>query len=160
MTADARALIEELIVLMAAARMPAMTSPAIPAGSDCTMNREKIWSPGRSVGSKPDRPDRDADEQEQRELKHHDEPGTDQRHLRVPQGPGGKEALHDQLVRAVRCGGEERATDDPAKQRIGIVSEIAGLMITSLPASAARASTGATRRPADGHTKRGEPPAM
>ena len=75
----------ELWLLMAAARMPAMTRPAMPAGSDCTMNPEKTWSPGMPSGARPDRPDRDAHHQEEGELQHHHDAGTDQRHLRIPQ---------------------------------------------------------------------------
>jgi hypothetical protein len=52
-------------------------------------------------GARPHGPDRNADQQEKRELQHHDDPGSNQGDLRIAQGSRRKQALDDELVGAV-----------------------------------------------------------
>ena len=96
----------ELWLLMAAARIPAITSPAMPAGRECTMNAGEHLVARHAIGRQAHRPDCDAHEQEERELQHHDDAGPDERHLRIAQRAGREQALHDELVGAVRGGAE------------------------------------------------------
>ena len=93
---------------------------------------------GHPVGRQAGRPDGDADQQEERELQDHDDPGPDQGHLRIPQRAGGEQALHDQLVGAVRGGGEQGAADDAAEQRVRDGEGERGVDHLSLPAADAR----------------------
>src|SRR5207244_9877435 len=45
-------------------------------------------------------------QQEERELQDDEHPGTDEGPLRVPEAPGGEQALHDQMIGAVGRAGE------------------------------------------------------
>ena len=53
------------------------------------------------------------------ELEHHHHARAHQRHPRVAQRSGRQQPLHDEVVGAVRGGGEQRAADDAAEQGVG-----------------------------------------
>ncbi len=74
----------ELWLLMAAARIPAITRPGEPCGQVLHDEPGEHLVAGHAVGRQPRRPDRDAHQQEERELQHHHDAGPDERNLRVP----------------------------------------------------------------------------
>ena len=104
---------------IAAARMPAITSPARPAGRWFTTNAGKSWSLAMSAGASPAAQIAEPTSRNRVNCDHHHHPRADQRHPSVLERAGGQQALHDQVVGAVRRGREQRAADDSAQQGVG-----------------------------------------
>ncbi len=64
-----------------------------------------------------------ADDQKQSELNQNHQPAGEQRLAAVAQGFRAEQALHDQLVGAVRGGGEEAAAGDSRPEAVGVAEE-------------------------------------
>ena len=75
--------------------------------------------PGPIGRSAVEREEPDAEREEQRELQDHENPGADERLLRVAQAAAREQPLDDQLVRPMAGHGQHSSTDDSGEQRVG-----------------------------------------